>query len=66
MTCVLSRPLACRLFLQSLSMGGVQISLKATADKMGRVMSEPQQRRIVYAAGGAALLLFLLYLWVWR
>lgn len=50
---------------QSLGMGGVQLSLRATADKMNRVLSEPARRRQLYMAGGAALLLFLLYLWLW-
>lgn len=48
--------------LQALSMGGVQLSLRATADKMGRVLSEPSRRRQVYWAGCAAVLLFFLYL----
>ena len=51
---------------QSMSMGGVQLSLRATADKMGRVMSEPARRRQIYMAAGAAVLLFLLYVWLWR
>lgn len=49
-----------------MSMGGVQLSLRATADKMGRVMSEPARRRQIYMAAGAAVLLFLLYVWLWR
>ncbi|PRW20714.1 bet1-like SNARE 1-1 isoform X1 [Chlorella sorokiniana] len=48
----------------ALSMGGVQLSLRATADKMSRVLSEPARRRQVYWAAGGALLLFLLYLWL--
>ncbi|PSC74744.1 bet1-like SNARE 1-1 isoform X2 isoform A [Micractinium conductrix] len=48
------------------SMGGVQLSLRATADKMTKVMSEPQKRRMVYMAGAAAMLLFFLYLWLQR
>ena len=51
---------------QSMSMGGVQLTLRATADKMSRVMSEPRQRRLVAVAGGAAVVLFLLYVWLWR
>ena len=47
-------------------MGGVQLSLRATADKMTKVMSEPQKRRMVYMAGAAAMLLFFLYLWLQR
>ena len=47
-------------------MGGVQLSLRATADKMGRVLSEPSRRRQVYWAGCAAVLLFFLYLWLRR
>lgn len=49
---------------QALSMGGVQLSLRATADKMSRVLSEPARRRQLYLAAGGALLLFLLYLWL--
>lgn len=52
--------------LQAMSMGGVQLSLRATADKMAKVMNEPQKRRMVLMAGGAAVLLFLLYLWLRR
>lgn len=52
--------------LQAMSMGGVQLSLRATADKMGRVLSEPSRRRQVYWAGCAAVLLFFLYLWLRR
>ncbi len=47
-------------------MGGVQLSLRAAADKMSRVMSEPHKRRLVYLAGGGAALLFLLYVWLSR
>ncbi|PSC68773.1 bet1-like SNARE 1-1 isoform X2 [Micractinium conductrix] len=50
----------------ALSMDGVQLSLRATADKMAKVMSEPQKRRMVYMAGAAAVLLFFLYLWLQR
>jgi len=49
-----------------MSFGGVQLSLRATADKMGKVINEPQKRRIIYMAGGASVLLFLLYLWFSR
>jgi hypothetical protein len=48
-----------------MSMGGVQLSLRATADKMGKVMSEPHKRRMVLIAGGGALLFFCLYLFLW-
>ncbi|KAL4450583.1 hypothetical protein ABPG77_000939 [Micractinium sp. CCAP 211/92] len=50
----------------ALSMGGVQLSLRATADKMVKVMSEPQKRRVVFMGSGAVVLLFLLYLWLKR
>lgn len=33
---------------------------------ISQVMKEPHGRRMVYMAGGAALLLFLVYLWFWR
>ena len=62
----LSSPLRCTAVSQSMSMGGVHLTLRATADKMSRVMSEPRQRRLVAAAGGAAVVLFLLYVWLWR
>lgn len=52
--------------MQALSMGGVQLSLRATADKMVKVMSEPQKRRVVFMGSGAVVLLFLLYLWLKR
>lgn len=48
----------------ALSMGGVQLSLRATADKMTKVLNEPQKRRVIYTAGAAAALVFLLYLWL--
>lgn len=48
--------------LQALSVGGVQLSLRATADKMAKVMSEPLKRRIIFMCGGAVVLLFLFYL----
>lgn len=50
--------------VQSMSMGGVQLSLRATADKMSKVMAEPHKRRMVYVAGGVAVLLFLVYVWL--
>lgn len=34
--------------------------------RISQVMNEPHGRRMVYMAGGAALLLFLVYLWFWR
>lgn len=48
------------------SMGGIQLGLGASVDKFKKVMNEPQGRKMVYMAGGAALLLFILYLWLWR
>lgn len=38
------------------------MSLRATADKMAKVMSEPLKRRIIFMCGGAVVLLFLFYL----
>lgn len=59
-------PAAAFICAQSMSMGGVQLSLRATADKMTRVMNEPTRRRQIYLAGGAAVLLFFFYLWLRR
>ncbi|KAL4439668.1 hypothetical protein ABPG75_002669 [Micractinium tetrahymenae] len=50
----------------ALSMGGVRLSLRATADKMAKVMTKPHNRRVIYLAGGAVVLLFLFYLWLKR
>lgn len=50
----------------SMSMGGVQLSLRATADKMSRVMAEPHKRRMIYMAGSAAVFLFVVYVWLAR
>lgn len=50
--------------MQALSMGGVQLSLRATADKMAKVLSEPLKRRVIFMGGGVVVVLFLLYLWL--
>jgi hypothetical protein len=49
---------------QALGMGGLQLGLGASASKFKKVMNEPRGRQTVYMAGGGALFLFLVYLWL--
>lgn len=50
----------------SFSMSGIQMGLGASRDKFNKVMNDPQGRQVIYMAGIAAVVLFVLYLYMTR